>query len=161
MFDCVSNSSRSGVASIIPPDGVSLSGRAVNPFNRPGFLQFRTQTTSPFTTSDQGIYTCTIPDSNDNYISLNVGLYPPGFNGELTSTVMVSNLSLSLNTVGPSISFLTYDEDSRTLTCISTGSPPTRVVWMKDGSNLTTDGSHYSLSLRLSLIELPRPTLMY
>ena len=146
MFDCVSNSSRSGVASIIPPDGVSLSGRAVNPFNRPGFLQFRTQTTSPFTTSDQGIYTCTIPDSNDNYISLNVGLYPPWFNGELTSTVMVSNLSL--HTVGPSISSLTYDEDSRTLTCVSTGSPPTRVVWMKDGLNLTTDGSspHYSLS---------------
>ena len=53
-----------------------------------------------------------------------------------------------LNTVTPSISSLTYDEDNKTLTCISTGSPPTRVVWMKDGLPLTTDGSspHYSLS---------------
>ena len=79
-------------------------------------------------------------------------MYPPGFNGELMSTVMVSNLSLSLHTEGPSISSLTYDEDSRTLTCVSTGSPPTRVVWMKDGLPLTTDGSspHYSLSLTIS-----------
>ena len=98
VFDCVSNSSRSGVASITPPDGVGLSGHALNPFNRPGFLRFRTQTTSPFTASDQGIYTCNIRDNNDNYISLNVGLYPSTFNGELTSTVIVSNLCLSLST---------------------------------------------------------------
>ena len=132
------------MSSIIGPEEIDLSGYTTVPYYRPGLVQFRTQNNSPFPTTDQGIYTCDIPDSNGRVISLNVGLYPRDFNGELTSTVMVSNLSL--HTVGPSISSLTYDEDSRTLTCISTGSPPTRVVWMKDGSNLTTDGSHYSLS---------------
>ena len=137
MFDCVSNSSQSGVGTITPPDGVDLSVLIIHPFKR-----------SPLRDSDQGIYTCTIPDSNGHNIFLNVGLYPPGFNGELTSPVIVGNHSLSTHTEGPSISYLTYDEESRTLTCISTGSPPTRVVWMKDGSYLTTDGSslHYSLS---------------
>ena len=148
----MSNSSESGVGTITTPHGDTLSPphdangwRLVNPFSRPGALRFFARG-SPLTASDQGIYTCTIPDSNGHSISLNVGLYPPGFNGELTSTVMVSNLSL--HTEGPSISSPTYDEDSRTLTCVSTGSPPTRVVWMKDGLNLTTDHSspHYSLS---------------
>ena len=34
------------------------------------------------------------------------------------------------------------------MTCVSTRSPPTRVIWMKDGLPLTTDGSssHYSFS---------------
>ena len=143
-FDCVSNSSESRVGTITAPDGTMPSSDVIHPYNRPGVVRFRPSITA----SNQGIYTCTIPDSNDNYISLNVGLYLPGFNGELTSTVMVSNLSLSLNTEGPSISSLTYDEDSRTLTCVSIGSPPTRVVWMKDGLNLTTDRSspHYSFS---------------
>ena len=102
VFDCVSNSSRSGIASITAPDGVSLSGRAVYPYNRPGLVRFRTQNNSPFPATDQGIYSCNIPDSNGHSISLNVGLYPPGFNGELTSTVMVSNLSLSTQRVPPS-----------------------------------------------------------
>ena len=147
LFDCVSNSSQSGVGTITPPDGVDLSVLIIHPFNRPGVIRFRTREL-PLQHSDQGIYTCTIPDSNGRNISLNVGLYPPGFNGELTSPVIVGNHSLSTHTEGPSISYLTYDEESRALTCISTGSPPTRVVWMKDGSYLTTDGSslHYSLS---------------
>ena len=142
MFDCVSNSSESRVGTITAPDGTMTTSGVNHPYNRPGVVRFRPSITA----SNQGVYTCTIPDSNDNYISLNVGLYPRDFNGELTSTVMVS--IFSLHTVGPSISSLTYDEYSRTLTCISTGSPPTRVVWMKDGSNLTTDGSspHYCLS---------------
>ncbi|CAI8039192.1 Hemicentin-2, partial [Geodia barretti] len=77
----------------------------------------------PLPASAQGVYTCTIPDSNGNDISLNVGLYPPGFN------------------VTPTITNLTYHEgnDSHTLTCVSTGSPATNVSWTKDGAPLTSD----------------------
>ena len=81
MFDCVSNSSQSGVGTITAPDGVDLSALIIHPFNRPGVIRFRTGEL-PLRDSDQGIYTCTIPDSNGYNISLNVGLYPPGFNGE-------------------------------------------------------------------------------
>ena len=85
VFDCVSNS---GVGTITGPYGVSLSGYLTTPFNRPGVRRFRTQNHSPFPASNQGIYTCNIPDNKGHNISLNVGLYSPGFNGELTSTVM-------------------------------------------------------------------------
>ena len=43
----------------------------------------------------------------------------------------------------PIITNLTYQEENRTLTCVSTVSPATNVSWMKDGQPLTTDGSSY------------------
>ena len=43
----------------------------------------------------------------------------------------------------PIITSLTYQEENRTLTCVSTVSPATNVSWMKDGQPLTTDGSSY------------------
>ena len=47
----------------------------------------------------------------------------------------------------PSIISLTYDGENRAINCISTGSPATRVTWMKDGQPLITDGSSpYSFS---------------
>ena len=47
--------------------------------NVPGFIR---ATTSTFTASDQGIYTCTISDDNGNVMVFNVGLYPTAFSGE-------------------------------------------------------------------------------
>ena len=55
-------------------------------------------------------------------------------------------LFLSPNTDLPTIISLTYEEENCTLTCVSTGSPPTVVSWMKDGENITIDGHHFSLS---------------
>ena len=37
------------------------------------------------------------------------------------------------NTGSPSITSLLFDRNSTTLTCTSTGGPPTTVTWMKDG----------------------------
>ena len=51
-----------------------------------------------------------------------------------------------LITEPPSISTLTYQEDARTLTCVSTGSPATTVSWMKDDQSLSIDGSTYQLT---------------
>ena len=84
-LNCMSNSSQSGVGAITAPNGTTLFPDIfliVNPFNRPGAVRLRT-VSSPITSTEQGIYTCTIPDSNSQNISLNVGVYPPGFNGEL------------------------------------------------------------------------------
>ena len=52
-------------------------------------------------------------------------------------------MSSSPATATPIITNLTYQEESRTLTCVSTVSPATAVSWMKDGQPLTTDGSSY------------------
>lgn len=92
---CVSNSSQSGVGMITLPNGMNVNTNNLtfgvwkisNPFHRPGVLRFQTDFRSSlnFTASDQGIYTCTIPDNNGNQFIFNVGLYPYRFTGELWS----------------------------------------------------------------------------
>ena len=84
-FECVSNSSRTGVGEITGRDGNTLTTGGIwtirqSPGVRPGLI--RVGVRSEFTASDQGIYTCTIPDANSNNIAINFGLYPNGFNGE-------------------------------------------------------------------------------
>ena len=82
-FDCVSNSSQSGVGVITGRGGTALTGgiwQVVNPFSRPGVLRVRAN--GVLAAGDQGIYTCTIPDDSGNSIAINVGLYPSGFSGE-------------------------------------------------------------------------------
>ena len=62
--------------------------------NQPGvvrLLRSPPSSPSPLTDSDQGIYTCTIPDSTGQNIVLNVGLYPPDFSGELWLLVSECN----------------------------------------------------------------------
>ena len=51
-----------------------------------------------------------------------------------------------LITEPPSVSTLTYQEEARTLTCVSTGSAATTVSWMKDSQSLSIDGSTYQLT---------------
>ena len=69
LLDCVSNSSQSGVGMITGLDGNTLptgDTGAWRVISRPGVLHLQTISQSLFTVADQGIYTCTIPDSNDN-----------------------------------------------------------------------------------------------
>ena len=101
-FDCVSNSSQSGVAVITGRSGTVLTSGGIwqvgVPFNRPG--AHRVQAVGAFTASHQGIYTCTIDDDNSNSIALNVGLYPHGFSGEYTSRcfyVQLQHVAISYN----------------------------------------------------------------
>ena len=84
----ISNSSQLGVGVVTLLDGVIRSSgengggwRVFSPFNRPGVL--RIDRFSPLPSTSQGIYTATIPDSNNNIFTFNVGLYPNGFSGEL------------------------------------------------------------------------------
>ena len=83
----ISNSSEVGVGVVTLLDGGTRSSgengggwRVRAPFSRPGLLRIET---SSLLTSRQGIYTATIPDSNNNMFTFNVGLYPSDFDGEL------------------------------------------------------------------------------
>ena len=102
-MECVSNSSQSGVGKITLQDGVMYTTPTpiaatigvwilINPFSRPGVIRFRTW--DPLTSSEQGIFICTIPDDNGNQISFNVGLYPHGFNGEPNKVIVIFLQSL-------------------------------------------------------------------
>ena len=93
----ISNSSEVGVGVVTLPnghtqssggsDGSIIDGWKVHaPFSRPGVLRIDRQSGdrfSPLTSTRQGIYTATIPDSNNNMFTFNVGLYPSDFDGEL------------------------------------------------------------------------------
>ena len=79
LFECISNSSQSPVGMITGLDQSTLT--ADHPFNRPGVVRFQTKSSLPL--PPQGIYTCTIPDSNNNSNVINVGVYPTGFSGKL------------------------------------------------------------------------------
>ena len=101
---CVSNSSQSGVGTITTSNGdmfnIGSNGiwNVAYPGNRPGFLRLQTRTqptTMLLTASDQGIYTCTIPDDEGNDIILNVGLYPNDFNGKYN--LYTPDISLTLS----------------------------------------------------------------
>ena len=147
-LECVSSQSALGV--ITGLDGNTLNSSSSiwtvgNLFGRPGVLYLKTDNDTSLTAAEQGIYTCTVPDNNDNQTVLNVGLYLIGFMGERPQRYisMSDDLSscLSSATEGPIISSLTYQGEQRRVICLSTGSPATAVSWMKDGQPLITDDS--------------------
>ena len=51
-----------------------------NPYSRPGVL--RVWVNGVLSPGAQGVYSCTIPDDNGVLITINVGLYPNGYQGE-------------------------------------------------------------------------------
>ena len=57
--------------------------------------------------------------------------------------VELVRIELTFSFVGtPSVTHVTYNEQSRTLTCISTGGPATNVTWRRDGVVITLNATH-------------------
>ena len=56
------------------------------------------------------------------------------------------NSVISPTTVPPTIMDMEYDEDSRSVRCISTGSPATVVSWMKDEVIIDESSTDYTLT---------------
>ena len=83
-FYCISNSTQSDVGQITGKDGTILTNNNVWHLDSPSFYcgAYRVQARNALTADQQGIYTCTIPDSNNNTFEINVGLYPQGFSGK-------------------------------------------------------------------------------
>ena len=164
-LDCISNSSNYTVGEFTTPNmSMLVSPESSDPYvtlkyphNRPGVIRLLNKANT-FPSEGKGIYTCNIPDSNEKTISINVGIYPHEFIGiklHINWYIIIQNVSPA---EPPTITNLTYHKETRSLSCISSVSPATRVVWMRDGVPLTTDGSsHYSLSQTVS----HRPTSTY
>ncbi len=111
--------------------------------------------------SYQGIFTCRIQDSRGSYLDLHLGIYPYGFNCKLFDTpqavlalfmtvsalVCYIDTTDSLSSAAPVVTSLWNIASSQfTLICTSTTSPATTVVWTKDGTTLSFDGTHYQHS---------------
>ena len=48
----------------------------------------------------------------------------------------------SIHVGSPTVTSLTYNDQSRTLTCTSTGGPATTVTWRRDGAVITLNATH-------------------
>ena len=51
-------------------------------------------------------------------------------------------LLLTIHAGSPNVTSLTFDDQSRTLTCTSTGGPATTVTWRRDGVVITLNATH-------------------
>ena len=54
----------------------------------------------------------------------------------------INCITLYICAGSPSVTSLTYDEQSRTLTCTSTGGPATIVSWRRDGVVITLNATY-------------------
>ena len=74
------------VGELIGPNGMSVTTNEFFVIGRaqPGEISLvnsvANQTT--LTSNEQGVYTCSIPDSANIVRNINIGIYLPGFNGE-------------------------------------------------------------------------------
>ena len=53
----------------------------------------------------------------------------------------------------PNVTELTFDRESRTLTCTSTGGPATTVTWTKDGAVITPSTTHQQTQMIVDAVE--------
>jgi hypothetical protein len=94
-----------------------------------------------------GVYRCEIPDASGTSQNIYVGIYPKR-DGELKMFIpIIATCICFLITGSPSITSLLFDRNSTTLTCTSTGGPPTTVTWSKNG--VPVNLSLYEQSQRL------------
>ena len=81
-------------------------------------------------TSPTGVFHCQIPDASGTSQNIYVGIYPES------------------DVIGiPSITSVRLDRNTTTLTCTSTGGPPTTVTWRKNGT--LVDDSLFQQSQRV------------
>ena len=87
-IQCISGSQTPDVGRWITPDGQDVTRSSNDQFeitvggvNDPGYLDITLATGRSLTHSDQGVYTCLIPDETGTTCELHVGLYLPGFAG--------------------------------------------------------------------------------
>ena len=115
------------------PDGTVLP--AITSFSREQVSSavslYRNGATSP-----TGVFRCDVPDASGTSQNIFVGIYP-STDGK---RYMYSKFYVQYDyiphyhiTGSPSITSLRFDRNSTTLTCTSTGGPPTTVTWRRNG----------------------------
>ena len=101
-FFCISGSLMEDVGDLIGLDGTQITSNdffytsnMVLP-GEVGVFSGGTLTTQVFGASQQGVYTCRIPDESGIMESVNIGVYPAGFNSEYKVCIMQIILRTSI-----------------------------------------------------------------
>ena len=105
-----------------------------------------------------GIFTCELPDSEGNTVETSIGIYPSRQSMCVLSFLMPSICAaLYPNTNiyspgAPSVYSSRYSDLSNTnssllgsLECLTQYSPPTNVIWLRDGVRVHVDGERYEM----------------
>ena len=89
-LQCISGSRTPDVGRWIAPNGQDITYSNGDPFeiiigraNDPGYLEIRQDARRSLRFTDQGIYTCLIPDESGANMSLHVGIYLPAYTSKL------------------------------------------------------------------------------
>ena len=149
-LECCSDSETPNAASVTRewylPDGRPVASDN-SPFIKSQVSSAVSLHRDPFSdnTAPAGVYRCEIPDASGTNQSIYVGIYPQE-DGEMNMFLMTNYLFV-IFTGSPSITSFLFDRNSTTLTCTSTGGPPTTVTWRKNG--VPVDLSLYEQSQRL------------
>ena len=122
----------------LPPAGTSFSREQVSS----AVSLYRNGATSP-----TGVFRCDVPDVSGTSQSIFVGLYPSTDGKRLKILFANSFNKFSSNIGSPSITSLVFNRNSTTLTCTSTGGPPTTVAWRRNG--VLVNDSLYQQSQRV------------
>lgn len=89
-LQCISESRTPDVGRWIAPNGQDITYSNVDPFeiiiggeSDPGYLEIKLDAGRSLRFTDQGIYTCLIPDESGVNMALHVGIYLPAYTSKL------------------------------------------------------------------------------
>ena len=93
-FFCRSDSTVRNLGELIGPGGTAITTNAVfeittNSANGGELVVFNFVSSDDVTSSEQGVYTCRIPQQSGVMRDINIGIYPSAFNCEFTVTVNI------------------------------------------------------------------------
>ena len=72
----------------------------------------------------------------------------------MATSQLIQSCSHALSHAGaPNVTELTFDRESRTLTCTSTGGPATTVTWTKDGAVITPNATRQQTQMIVDTVE--------
>ena len=96
-MQCISGSNTPNVGQWVAPNGQDLTNMASDKFDvtvggsdDPGYVEIAVSSSQVLTLTDQGVYTCSIPDETGVNIPLHVGIYLEAYIGELTTITFVN-----------------------------------------------------------------------
>ena len=149
-ISCSSGSRSSGIGQWLAPNGavVPQSGSLLSIVHGggsyPAYVGLQLRANQSLSASEEGIYTCVIPDVTGIQRTLHVGIYRYGYNGNAFFFNVMLCVTLCYNFVAvPAISITSTTNPMLVLRCTAMGAPGV-ITWAYSGSSqmYTNDGGH-------------------
>jgi hypothetical protein len=166
-LQCISASRLNNIGQIVAPNRNDITNHpsivTTGNITDPGFLSLDF---TSLTRSDQGVYTCIIPDENGVQQYLHFGIYYGRLNGKyrMKSSCLGFFHFPPPSAALPRVISLQHVVDSNAslaLNCTSTGSPAANVIWRKDGASLFNNTTYEATEVLRDGITATYDNLLY